>query len=91
MTMTLQASIQHLPDLVRRAFSAWYKTGGGYPLQDQPDQFRSKVETINGMDYVALRNASGITVAVYRVRRNGQLKRLVRIPANIAKENDLDR
>jgi hypothetical protein len=43
------------------------------------------------MDYVALRNASGITVAVYRVRRNGQLKRLVRIPANIAKENDLDR
>ena len=82
--MTLQSSINNLPDLVRRAFSAWYKTSGGYPLQDQPDQSRSKVETINGMDYVALRNASGIIIAVYRVRRNGQLKRLVRIPAPLA-------
>lgn len=89
--MTLQASIQNLPDLVRRAFSAWYKNSGGYPLQDQPDRDHSKVETVNGLDYVALRNASGIAIAVYRVRRNGQLKRLVRIPANIAKENDLDR
>ena len=89
--MALQASIQNLPDLVRRAFSAWYKNSGGYPLQDQPDRDHSKVETVNGLDYVALRNASGIAIAVYRVRRNGQLKRLVRIPANIAKENDLDR
>ena len=89
--MTLQASIQNLPDLVRRAFSAWYKNSGGYPLQDQPDRDHSKVETVNGLDYVALRNASGIAIAVYRVRRNGQLKRLVRIPANIAKENGLDR
>ncbi len=86
MTMTLHSSIDHLPDLVRRAFSPWYKTSGGYPLQDQPDQSRSKVETVNGMDYVALRNAGGIAIAVYRVRRNGQLKRLVRIPANIEKE-----
>ena len=91
MTMALQASIQNLPDLVRRAFSAWYKNSGGYPLQDQPDRDHSKVETVNGLDYVALRNASGIAIAVYRVRRNGQLKRLVRIPANIAKENGLDR
>ena len=89
--MALQASIQNLPDLVRRAFSAWYKNSGGYPLQDQPDRDHSKVETVNGLDYVALRNASGIAIAVYRVRRNGQLKRLVRIPANIAKENGLDR
>ena len=84
--MTLQSSINHLPDLVRRAFSAWYKTSGGYPLQDQPDQSRSQLETVNGMDYVALRNASGIAIAVSRVRRNGQLKRLVRIPAPLAEE-----
>ena len=89
--MALQASIQNLPDLVRRAFSAWYKNSGGYPLQDQPDRDHSKVETVNGLDYLALRNASGIALAAYRVRRNGQLKRLARIPANIAKENGLDR
>ena len=67
-------------DLIRRAMAAWFKVGKGYPLHDQPSPARSSVET-TGEDhtYVVLRNVNGITV-VYRVKNNGALKRLVRVP-----------
>ena len=66
-------------DLIRRAMAAWFKVGKGYPLHDQPSPARSTVETTEGHTYVVLRNVNGVTV-VYRVKNNGALKRLVRVP-----------
>ena len=71
---------QHPDDLLRRALAAWFKTGGGYPaIPQQPSQALSAVETDGGHQYVVLRNVNGV-LAAYRVRNDGALKRLVRIP-----------
>jgi hypothetical protein len=61
-------------DLTRRAFAAWFRSGG----IDQPSRW-SGVEEHGGKNYVVLRNANGV-MAVYRVRNDGKLKRLVRWP-----------
>lgn len=65
-------------DLTRRAFAAWFRSGG----TDQPSNV-SGLETAEGLDYVVLRNVSGV-LAVYRIRIvNGapMLKRMKRWPA----------
>lgn len=62
-------------DLVRRAFAAWFRTGG----TDQPAN-TSSVEAHEGHEYVVLRNAGG-TLAVYRVKNDGVLRRLRRWPS----------
>ena len=71
-------------DLTRRAFAAYYRSGGEHA--DIPSSM-SGVETAgNGQHYVVLRggrNANGIC-AVYRVRNDGVLKRLVRWPADLS-------
>lgn len=64
-------------DLVRRAFAAWFRSGG----TDQPAN-HSDVTEHNGHDYVVLRNVNGI-LAVYRVRNDGMLKRLRRWPTEL--------
>jgi len=46
--------------------------------REQPSSL-SDVETIKGLDYVCLRNVNG-TLAVYRVRNDGVLRRLRRWP-----------
>ena len=62
--------------LTRRAFAAYFRTGG----LDQPSSAGSAVVQHDGKYYVMLHNAAGL-MAVYRVRNDGVLKRLVRWPA----------
>lgn len=61
-------------DLVRRAMAAYFRSGG----TDQPST-ASCVAEHEGKAYVVLRNG-GRTLAVYRVRTSGLLKRLRRWP-----------
>lgn len=65
--------------LLRRAFTAWFKAGG--PYTDQPSNM-STVEAHASHWYVVLRNVRG-TMAVYRVKNDGMLKRLRRWPSSI--------
>lgn len=72
-----QLSIPGLPNEERRALAAWFRTGG-IEQPKQPETWRC-----GGLFYVVLRNARGI-LAIYRVRNDGALKRLKRIPAELA-------
>lgn len=63
-------------DLTRRAFAAYFRTGDS---MDQPANTSGIVEH-DGRRYVVLHNIRG-TLAVYRVRTDGVLKRLHRWPA----------
>lgn len=60
--------------LVRRAFAAWFRSGG----TDQPANTSDMVK-LGGLGYVVLRSVRG-PLAVYRVRNDGMLKRLKRWP-----------
>lgn len=63
------------PDLLRRAYAAYFRAGG----TDQPNVQDSGVEKHKGLKYVVLRNVRG-TLAVYRVKADGALRRLKRWP-----------
>jgi hypothetical protein len=67
-------------DLTRRAFAAYFRAADreGWTV-DQPSSASGVVEH-GGKAYVVLFNASR-TLAVYRVRNDGMLKRLRRWPA----------
>jgi hypothetical protein len=65
-------------DLERRALAAYYRSGG----TDQPSGGGFVVEH-DGKLYVVLSNVRG-TLAVYRVRGSGALKRLRRWPREVA-------
>lgn len=62
-----------LDELTRRALSAYYETGG----DDLPSS--AAVQKLSGKRYVVLIRA-GKLLACYRVRNDGKLKRLVRLP-----------
>ena len=49
-------------------------------IADQPHD-SSTMESLDGLDYVVLRSEFGAIIAVYRVDRQGVLKRLKRWPA----------
>lgn len=65
-------------DLLRRAFAAYFRSGG----TDQPSGGDSQVVVRAGHRYVVLENGNGI-LRVYRVRNDGMLKGLRRWPAEI--------
>jgi hypothetical protein len=66
-------------DLIRRAFSAWFRSGG----TQQPAVTLSTVEELDEKVYVVLRNSNEI-LAVYRVRpSDGVLRRMKRWPHQI--------
>jgi len=67
-------------DLLRRAFAAYFRSGGDFAMQ--PSDSASGLVFHNDKAYVALRNGSD-TLAVYRVRNDGMLKRLRRWPAAV--------
>lgn len=67
-------------DLIRRAIAAWYRSGN----TEQPGD-TSAVETIEGLEYVVLRNVKG-PLAVYRLTNQGRLRSLRRWPAEIKAE-----
>jgi hypothetical protein len=72
-----------MDDLMIRAFAAYYKQAKreGVCLPDQPEN-HSSVMSANGHDYAVLSNCNG-TLAVYRIRNDGLLKRLKRWPAEL--------
>jgi hypothetical protein len=71
-------------DLTRRAIAAYFRTAraDGATAVPQPAGGGDVVEH-EGKLYVVLANVSG-TLAVYRVRTSGQLKRLRRWPPEVA-------
>lgn len=69
-------------DLTRRALAAYWKAGKENPRLDQPENGASHLEDNEGRRYVVLSNVNG-TLAVYRLRNDGQLKRLKRWPKEI--------
>jgi hypothetical protein len=70
-------------DVTRRAFAAYFRaaTASGEIMQ-QPANTSGYLEH-NGKGYVVLENVRG-TLAVYRVRNDGMLKRLRRPPRDLA-------
>jgi uncharacterized iron-regulated membrane protein len=65
-------------ELIRRALAAYFRTAAqGAAVPDQPAAASSGVVEHEGKTYVVLAN-SYRTLAVYRVRTSGQLKRLRR-------------
>lgn len=69
----------HAHPLVTRAMRNYFDASGG-PPPDQPSSTDSGVEQADGRKYVVLRNGNGV-LAVYRVRRDGALRRLRRYPS----------
>lgn len=65
-----------LDELTRRALSAYFESGGG----ELPSA--TEVVRISGKRYVTLKR-SGRLLAAYRVRNDGKLKRLIRIPEGL--------
>jgi len=66
-----------LSSLESRALAAYYRVSPNADIPSAPDQF-----VHDGHRYVVLSNIRGL-LAVYRVRNDGQLKRLRRWPAVI--------
>lgn len=62
-------------ELLKRSMAAYFRSGEGQP----PSTSDSGLMVHNGHQYMVLRNSSG-TLAVYRVRNDGMLKRLKRWP-----------
>lgn len=71
-----------MDDLYQRAVAAYFRSED---IPMQPAEALSGPESHNGKDYVVLRN-NGDTLAVYRVRNNGLLKRLRRWPKTFDEE-----
>jgi hypothetical protein len=70
-------------DLERRALAAYYRSAPGWPATlDQPSGGAFVVEH-DGRLYVVLSNVRG-TLAVYRVRGSGALRRMKRWPREVA-------
>jgi hypothetical protein len=72
-------------DLGRRALAAYYRQPQDFPgaVWNPPHPSSPDVVEHNGRQYVVLHNVNG-TLAVYRVRNTGQLRRLRRWPAEVA-------
>jgi hypothetical protein len=66
-------------EYMNRALAAYFRSGGGAP----PDQGRSGLQNLDGKQYMVLRDVQGGPLAVYRVRNDGVLKRLRRLPAGL--------
>jgi hypothetical protein len=83
--------MSHVTDdeLMARALRAYWtaarkdekETGASWPI---PSQRVGGVEDIGGKRYVVLRDGASNVLAVYRLRNDAVLKRLVRWPAELA-------
>jgi len=65
------------PDLLSRAYAAYSRSGG----VDLPSN-TSDVIVFGGKTYAVLRNVNGI-LAIYRLLKSGQLRRLRRYPVGL--------
>jgi hypothetical protein len=72
-------------DLKRRAFAGYWRfVRMGQPVASLDDT-RADIAEIGGRLYVTLTSGK-VRVAVFRVRNDGKLKRLVRIPRELGGE-----
>lgn len=71
-----------IPDeeLERRALAAYFRYTEG--IVDQPTAGGVNVRELEGLRYVTIANGHRL-LACYRVRHDGKLKRLVRVPSEI--------
>ena len=69
-------------DLVSRAYTAYFKKMKYEAICDQPNQNMSGVTELDGKVYVVLTN--GRILAAYRLRNDGVLKGLRRIPKAVS-------
>jgi hypothetical protein len=67
------------PDLLSRAYAAYFRSGGA----DLPSN-ASDVIVFGGKTYVVLSNVHGI-LAIYRLLKGGQLRRLRCYPVGLAR------
>lgn len=65
-----------LDEASKRALAAYYSTGG----EELPTSV--VVQQSSGLNYAVLRRSSKI-LAVYRIRRDGKLKRMIRPPRGL--------
>lgn len=65
-----------LDDASKRALAAYYSTGG----EELPTS--AKVQELNGFSYAVLKRGSKV-LACYRVRNDGKLKRMIRVPQGL--------
>lgn len=65
-----------LDESSRRALSAYYATGG----EELPTSV--KVQKVKGLSYAVLRRGSKV-LACYRIRNDGKLKRMIRLPKGL--------
>jgi hypothetical protein len=70
-----KVTIDPEPQLLRRAYVAWYKSGGTAPPTT------SYVTTHKGLSYVVVQNAGRIVV--YRIKNDGMLRALRRWPHQV--------
>ena len=69
-------------DPVTRAFAAYFRGAALDGARVQQPGANSGLREHEGLQYVALENVSGV-LAVYRIRKDGMLKRMKRWPAGI--------
>lgn len=84
---TAKRSKREEDDLKRRAFAGYWK----YAREGQPhasfDDTEAAVVEIGGLLYVTL-TAGKRRVAVFRVRHDGKLRRLVRLPRELKTDDE---
>lgn len=71
-----------MKDPFQRALAAFYRSAKWPETPMEPSQALSGMTTLNGLEYVVLRNTHQV-LAVYRVRNDGMLKRLLRWPKEL--------
>ena len=74
-------AMNELYDRAVRAWRSYEKGKGMYPTQPSGSASQ-EMTTEDGREYVALANCNGL-LAVYRVRPNGTLRRIKRVPHEI--------
>lgn len=65
-----------LDEASKRALAAYYSTGG----EDLPTSVQ--VQQLKGLSYAVLRRGSKV-LACYRIRQDGKLKRMIRLPVGL--------
>ncbi len=65
-----------LSEASKRALAAYYASGG----EMLPTSVR--MQALKGLNYAVLRRGSAV-LACYRVRNDGKLKRMIRLPAGL--------
>ena len=73
-------------DLRNRALAAYWRSGRPGERLAQPAEDGVTVERARNRVYVMIRGADGKILLSYRVRNDGKLKRLVRVPHELRGE-----